>query len=87
MSARQRVAVFVLGKVNTTRVTVPDHLSDRILDFFASSVARMDPARTYYIYRVAERTDKRLQGLDPLYVWYVGDGFDHSDGWWVKFDA
>lgn len=78
------VAVVVAGDANMTRVTHPRVLSEPTLDSFAASVQKKQPNRLYYIYEFNE-AGTRKKG-DPLYVWHVGAGFSHANGWWTDTD-
>ncbi len=86
--AKNLVAVVVVGDTNMTRVTVPEALSQRALDSFARQVAGKEAGRTYYVVPISDtrRGWKQTPGRDPLYVWHVGDGFEHAEGWWVNYE-
>ena len=77
------VAVAAAGERNLTKITGIRPLSDETLDSFARTVARRAPGRLYYIVECSERGAQRKKG-DPLYVWHVGDGFEHAAGWWTE---
>ena len=82
------VAVAVLGEQNLSRISSAHRLPhvvtqvEQALEWASHIVARKQPGRIYYIVEVYERTWKKKPG-DPLYVWHVGDGFEHHEGWWV----
>jgi carotenoid cleavage dioxygenase-like enzyme len=46
-------------------------------------VARKRSGRFYYVVECSPNGMQRKRG-EPLYVWHVGDGFEHSDGWWTE---
>jgi len=77
------VAVAVVGEKNTTKITGLRPLCDETLAAFAKSVARRPAGRTYYIFECSERGAQNKKGA-PLYVWHVGDGFEHTEGWWAE---
>lgn len=77
------VAIAVAGDRNLTRITGLRQLSDATLDSFARAVAGKEPGRLYYVVECSERGRQRKKG-DPLYVWHVGDGFRHANGWWTE---
>ena len=77
------IAVAVAGNKNLTRITGIRPLCGQTLDSFAGSVAQKEAGRLYYVVECGERGSQRKKG-DPLYVWHVGDGFQHADGWWVE---
>lgn len=77
------IAVAVVGERNVTKITGIRPLCDETLAQFAKTVAGKAPGRTYYIYECSERGAQNKKG-DPLYVWHVGDGFEHADGWWTE---
>lgn len=83
MKTITEVAVVVAGDKNLTRITGLRPLNDATLASFAKVVARRDPGRLYYILEFSSRGMQRKKG-DPLYVWHVGDGFEHTDGWWTE---
>lgn len=77
------VAVVVAGDKNLTRITGLRPLNDETLASFGKAVARRAPGHLYYIIEFSERGIQRKKGV-PLYVWHVGEGFDHTDGWWTE---
>jgi hypothetical protein len=79
------VAVGVVGPRNITCVGPIRVLCDMTLDLFAKSVKKKRPGLTYYIYEYSEGIAQRRKH-DPLYVWHVGEGHSHSEGWWVETD-
>jgi hypothetical protein len=79
--SKKHVALTVRGDRNETRLTFPTVLDDGALERLAEIVRRKDPARVYYL--VEMRGPRHIQKGDTLYVWHVGDGFAHEDGWWV----
>lgn len=81
------VAVVVLGDAQLTRVTRPQPLSQATLDSFARQVGDKAPGRTYFVVDMSDtaRGWKRTRGHDPLYVWWVGEGFSHDQGWWIRY--
>ncbi len=83
MKAETMIAVAVAGDKNLTRITGIRPLCSQTLDSFARSVAQKEAGRLYYVVEHSERGRQRKKG-DPLYVWHVGDGFEHADGWWVE---
>lgn len=80
------VAAFIVGEQNVTRITTAGPLNDATLDRLARYVATGKPWRTYYVMLVEDRLWKKRRGHDPLYVWHVGEGFEHADGWWVGYE-
>ena len=85
-SKNTMVAVAVAGEHNLTKITNLRPLNDETLASFARAVAGRAPDRTYYVFECSERGMQRKKG-DPLYVWHVGDGFRHAEGWWVETEA
>jgi hypothetical protein len=85
MNTKTLVAVAVAGNKNLTKITGVRPLSDETLTSFAKSVARREPGRIYYVVECSERGYQRKKG-DPIYTWHVGDGFDHTEGWWTETD-
>jgi hypothetical protein len=84
MTTRQEtlVAVAVQGDRNFTRITSPAELNDATLDKLAQVVARKAPGRVYQLVRILNR--KQWEKGDTLFTWHVGEGFEHSEGWWVR---
>lgn len=80
------VAVAVAGDRNLTRISGSQPLSDRTLASFARTVAGKAPGKLYYVVEVSERGRQRKKG-DPLYVWHVGEGFHHAEGWWTDAEV
>ncbi len=80
------IAVAVAGDKNLTRITNIRPLCDGTMDQFAKIVARKQPDRLYYIVEVSERSRAQRKKGDPLYVWHVGDGFEHASGWWTEME-
>ena len=79
------VAVSVVGPRNVTRIGPIRPLCELTLDLFAKLVKKKRPGLTYYIHEYSEGGMQRRKH-DPLYVWHVGEGFSHGDGWWVETD-
>lgn len=86
MTRTTLIAVATLGQKNMTRVTAAHDLSDANLDRLAQVVAKKNPNKTYYVVEVTGRTWAKKAGSDPLYVWHVGEGFTHAQGWWVHYE-
>lgn len=86
MSNKQLVAVVVQGEQNDTRITYPQELNQAALDGLARLVAKKDPTRIYYVVAMTKRRRGFAKG-DVLYVWHVGEGFEHHEGWWIDADC
>lgn len=77
------IAVAVAGTRNLTKITGLRPLCSETLDSFARTVAKKEAGKLYYIVECSERGAQRKKG-DPLYVWHVGEGFQHAEGWWTE---
>lgn len=86
MSGKDRVAAFVLGAQNLTRVTAPVDHGDAGLESLRRQVARKEPGRIYLVLRVLDRKGGLTKVGEPLARWHVGEGFVHEEGWWVSDD-
>lgn len=84
--ANTQIAVVVAGSRNLTRITGLRLFYTGALEDLAKVVARKEPGKTYYIQEFSATGMQRKKG-DPLYVWHVGDGFEHSEGWWVETES
>lgn len=83
MAKQTWIAVAVAGARNVTKITSVRPLCKETLDSFADSVRKRPAGKLYYVFECSERGAQNKKG-DPLFVWHVGDGFAHRDGWWVE---
>lgn len=83
MPNKRLYAVVVLGSRNLTRISVAYPMSTNLMSAFAKVVAGKAPGRSYYIAEVDHATWGSRQ-KEIVYTWHVGEGFKHSDGWWVN---
>lgn len=86
MANKRLVAVVVRGEQNDTRITYPQELTQAALNGLACFVAGKDPTRTYYVMSITKQ-GYRFVKHNVLYVWHVGDGFEHHEGWWIDADT
>lgn len=82
MRDKRRIAAFVSGARNLTRVTAGATPDERGWEWLRQQVAAKKPG-TYYVFEVRDSTWQRASD-DPIATWHVGEGFAHADGWWVS---
>ncbi len=72
-----KIKAAVQGPQNMTSLSGGFPHNQESLDLLGRHIAQnKTPGKRYYI--VTQR-DKI-----PLYRWHVGEGFKHSEGWWVE---
>ena len=78
---RDPIALFTVGAERFTRLTSGRPNTEATLESMARIVAGKNPNKSYYVFEVRDSDWNRRRV--PLYVWHVGEGFAHEDGWWV----
>ena len=67
------------------QVTPLARLGHEALQMFRRLVAKKKAGIYYVIEYRGERLPRPLRDQDPLYTWWVGEGFRHSEGWWIPY--
>lgn len=85
MNRRREIAAFASsGGPNTVRVTNAVPWDDAGFEALARAVASKSPSATYAVYEVRDGARGLKRVGDVVAVWYFGEGFKHSEGWWVE---
>jgi hypothetical protein len=83
VNSATQIAIVVAGQKNLTKITGNRDLTENTLESFRKVVIRKDPSRSYYIFECFPSGAQKKKKGAALYAWHVGEGFEHSEGWWV----